>query len=136
MLAHSDIAPDLIKEAIKMAVYEGPFQMVQVEFDHIIGKINVVEVQPGQEVKMMKRRGRNTLSPVVKSPKVATSKMVIGICDDPDDGGKPTMFTAFLGELAPKKLSDPRLREDERAEAEAYWTTHAFVYDPELFEAE
>lgn len=56
-----------------------------------------------------------------------TTKMVIGICNDPDDNGVVTLFTAFFGVKAPKELADPRMTEAERPDAERFWANHSLV---------
>ena len=124
MKAHPDVTEEMIAEAIQMVAYTAPFWMGTVDLGRVIGKDACVETTDSDDVRMECRPGRETKSRLVygREPE-DTSLLTIGICTD--DDGKETVFTAFPGQKAPKELSDPRLREDERAEAEAFWATHA-----------
>ena len=52
-----------------------------------------------------------------------TSLFTVGVCTDDDK--LVTVFTAFPGPNAPKEMTDPRLTDAERADAIAFWSTHA-----------
>jgi hypothetical protein len=58
-----------------------------------------------------------------------TSLITIGICLD--DDGVHTLFTAFYGKLAPREPWDPSLPDQDRAESEEFWKTHAIVATPD-----
>ena len=132
MQAHT-IAPSIIKEAIEKAGYEPPFGMLTVDLGKIVGTDNCIKTNENDRVENMIRQGRKAESRIVfgKAPE-PTSKLTIGICRD--DDGLQTLFTAFTGELAPKELSDPRLTDEERPAAEAFWAGHALVCQPEELE--
>ena len=132
MQAHT-IALSDIKEAIEKAGYEPPFGMLTVDLGRTVGPDNCIKTNENDRVENMIRKGRKAESRIVfgKAPE-PTSKLTIGICKD--DDGLQTLFTAFTGELAPKELSDPRLTDEERPAAEAFWTGHALVCQPEELE--
>lgn len=128
MQAHSDITDELIAEAIEKIDYVPPFTMVTVDLGRIIGFDHCVKTTDSDSIIMKARTGRNTESRIVLNRSAEpTSLMTIGICRD--DDGLDTIFTAFAGQKAPKELSDPRLSESERPEAEQFWACHALVED-------
>lgn len=133
MEAHSDVASDIIAEAIKKIQVVKPFGFYTIEVAED-GYTNCVEITDEDDVRLVKRKGRDTLSRVVfnKQPK-KTNLFTIGICLDTDDN-KYKAFTAFWGELAPKEPTDPSLKDSEKAESEAFWACHALVYDPANFD--
>lgn len=126
MQAHPQITESLLAEAIGKVDYKPPFQMVTVNMDRTIGTDMCVSTGPDDKIVWQSRKGRTTPSRMVlgREPE-PTSLVTVGICTD--DDGLETVFTAFPGQLAPKELHDPRLREDERPEAEAFWAVHALV---------
>lgn len=126
MQAHPQITEALLAEAIGKVDYKPPFQMVTVDMGRTIGTDPCVSTGPDDKIVWQARKGRTTPSRMVlgREPE-ATNLVTVGICTD--DDGLETVFTAFPGQLAPKELHDPRLREDERPEAEAFWAVHALV---------
>lgn len=124
MIAHSDVSEQDIAEAVSKIEYTPTFWMGTVELDHIVGKDACVEVTPDDEICLIARPGRDIKSRMVLNRKpVDTNKLTIGICID--DDGKVTVFTAFPGMKAPKELTDPSLKPEEREESERFWATHA-----------
>ena len=125
MQAHADVTEELIAEAVGKIKYEPTFWMGTVDLERVIGKDTCVETTADDDVRMICRPGRNIESRMVfnREPE-DTTLLTVGICTDEDDG-LVTIFTAFPGVKAPKELNDPRLREEERVEAEAFWSTHA-----------
>lgn len=126
MQAHPQITESLLAEAIGKVDYKPPFQMVTVDMGRTIGTDMCVSTGPDDKIVWQARKGRTTPSRMVlgREPE-PTSLVTVGICTD--DDGLETVFTAFPGQLAPKELHDPRLKEEERAEAETFWATHALV---------
>ena len=124
MLAHASVTEKLLIEALAKITYTKPFWMGTVELDHVTGKNACVETTKEDDVRLEARPGRETLSRVVysRTPE-ETTLLTVGICTD--DDGLETVFTAFPGPKVPKELSDPRLTEEERPEAEAFWANHA-----------
>lgn len=126
MAAHSEVCEEHIKEAIAKIDHHAPFGIYEVDLGREIGVDNCVETSEDDDIRMEYRVSRKSRSRIVygREPE-PTSKIVVGICTDDDK--KETVFTAFYGKLAPKELSDPRLSDDERPKAEAFWATHALV---------
>lgn len=124
MMAHSGVTESLLKEALQKVEYTAPFWMETVDLGRPIGVDACVETTERDDVRYECRPGRTTKSRMVYGRKPApTSLLTIGICTD--DDGLDTVFTAFPGLKAPKELTDPSLKEAERKEAEAFWSTHA-----------
>lgn len=124
MLAHASVKEELIAEAIPKITFTPPHWMAAVEMGYIVGKNACVTVSAEDDVRDECRPGRVYPSRIVygKTPE-DTSLLTVGLCTD--DDGLCTVFTAFAGPKAPKELTDPTLKEGERAEAEAFWKTHA-----------
>lgn len=135
MKAHESITDSLIAEAVSKIEYREPFMMVAVDMGRIVGNDSCVPVTLSDNIKMMYRKGRTGKTPIVfdREPE-ETSLLTVGICKD--DDGLNTVFTAFFGVLAPKEPWDPRLKEEEKAESESFWLTHALIYDPAAIDLE
>jgi hypothetical protein len=126
MLAHALVTEDVLAEAIEKIDLRPPFGFYTVDLGREIGFTDLVETEEGDDIREECRPGRDLPSRIVYGrEKEATTLLTVGICTD--DDGLETVFTAFYGELAPKELSDPRLTDAERPEAEAFWATHALV---------
>lgn len=126
MLAHPVAKADLI-EAVGKIEYVPTFWIGTVDLGRVVGKNACVEVTAEDDVREECRPGRELPSRVVYGREMEdTTLMTVGICTDEDDG-LVTVFTAFAGPKAPRELSDPRLTEEERPAAEAFWRTHALV---------
>ncbi len=128
MTAHSDVKMSDVAEAIKKLSYQAPFFIGPVDLQRVIGANSCVEVTAQDEVKMLRRKNRDGETPIVFNRQAEpTTQIVVGVCTD--DDGLETLFTAFYGQLAPKEPWDPRLKDEEREESEAFWRTHALVYE-------
>ncbi len=126
MEAHSDVQIAHVKEAISKLEYNAPFWIGAVDLGRSVGKDHCVEITDADDVRMEVRPNRDGATPIVYGRSAAdTSLVVIGICHD--DDGLETLFTAFYGQLAPKEPWDPHLKDEERAESERFWSTHALV---------
>ena len=125
MMAH-DVEEDHLAEAIKQVTVKPPFGFYTVDFGKVVGKTACVKTTEQDDIRMECRPGRELPSRVVYNREAEdTSLLTVGICTD--DDGLETVFTSFYGELAPKELNDPRLNDEERPEAEAFWATHALI---------
>ena len=124
MQAHKDASHELIAEAVSKIEYVPTFWMNSIEMGRIVGKDACVVTNEKDDVRMICRPGRSIESRMVfnREPE-DTTLFTIGMCTD--DDGLVTVFTAFPGLKAPKELNDPRLSEEERPEAEAFWSNHA-----------
>ena len=125
MITHS-ISEEHLAEAIERVELAPPFGFYTIDLGRVVGTSDLVKTTPEDDIRMECRPGRDLPSRMVygRDPE-PTSLVTVGICTD--DDGLETMFTAFYGELSPKELSDPRLSDAERPEAEAFWSTHALV---------
>lgn len=131
MLAHSDVLEKHITEAISKIAIESPFLMEEINLGRIIGKDNCIEIQDGDDVRMMRRIGRKGDSKIVFGREAEeTSLITVGICLD--DDGLYTVFTAFYGQKAPKEPWDCR-GEEEKIKSEIFWSNHALVYKADDF---
>ena len=124
MVAHKDASQELIAEAVSKVEYVPTFYMESIDMGRVIGKDACVRTTTSDDIRMVCREGRNIESRMVfnREPE-DTTLFTVGMCTD--DDGLVTVFTSFPGLKAPKELNDPHLRDDERAEAEAFWSTHA-----------
>ena len=125
MQAHSDVREAMIAEAIKKMTYENTtFKMETFDMGRIIGNNSCVKTGPEDKVVEVARPGRTNKSKIVcyREPE-PTSLFTVGVCTDDDK--LVTVFTSFPGPLAPKEMTDPRLTDAERADAIAFWSTHA-----------
>ena len=134
MQAHKDVQEEHVKEAIAKIDHHAPFGIYEVDLGRVVGTDICVETTADDDVRLEYRVGRDILTRKVYGREPApTTKMVVGICTDPDDELE-TVFTAYYGQLAPKELTDPRLTDEERPEAEAFWANHALIKAPMQFE--
>lgn len=131
MKAHSDVDMKHVTKAISTITTPDKNSkitkiMENVDLHEIIGKDHCVEVTPEDDVRMEKRPGRQTETPMVYGKKAKDTSLInVGMCVDKD--GEWTLFTSFYGVLAPKEPNDECLTEEERSESEAFWSTHALV---------
>lgn len=127
MLAHAQITEELLHEAVVKAEYQPPFQMMTINMDRIIGGCHCVSTSPEDTIVWENRPGRTIPSRMVlnRTPE-PTNFLTMGICRDRIDG-LDTIFTAWIGTLSPKEIYDPRLEDNEREAAVAFWATHALI---------
>lgn len=124
MMAHKEVTHELIAEAASKVEYKPTFWMDSIDMGRVIGKDACVVTTEKDVIRMQCRLERKFKSRMVLNRESEdTTIFTLGLCTD--DDGLVTVFTAFPGIKAPKELNDPRLREDERAEAEEFWSTHA-----------
>lgn len=125
MLAHP-VEEEHLVEAISRVELKPPFGFYTVDLGRVVGTTACVKTDDSDDIRMECRPGRDLPSRLVygREPE-ETTLLTVGICTD--DDGLETVFTAFYGEQAPKELSDPRLSDEERPEAEAFWATHALI---------
>lgn len=135
MAAHANINLDYVKEALSKLNFNGSFFIGAIDLGRVIGKDTCVSVTPEDDVRLLYRKGRDGRTPIVLGKEAEdTTLIVVGVCTD--DDGLDTIFTAFYGQLAPKEPWDPRLRDEEREESEAFWASHALVYDKDSLDEE
>ena len=128
MAAHAGVDANLIAEAVAKLDYVGPFFIETVDLGRVIGKSSCVTVGPEDKVAHYYRKNRAGKTPFVGKEPEDTSCITIGICDDRDNDGAPTLFTAFYGVKAPREPWDAKSPEEEE-ESRKFWSTHALSYD-------
>ena len=133
MAAHAAVSDAILAEGVGQIEIDGrPFLMDTVEFDHVIGTDDCVAVTDADDVRLLQRKARRGLSRIVFNREADPTRLLtVGICRD--DDGLLTVFTAFFGAKAPKEPWDCK-NDSERSESEAFWATHALVYNPEALE--
>lgn len=128
--AHPDVW-DVLKEAVGLLVLDGSFCAKDVDLGRVIGKSGCVpasKISVDEVTTFALRTNRTRPSRVVVADKVDTSK--VSIIAAPKDESTYTLFTAWIGELAPKEPGDAA-SEAEREGSLAFWTSHALVWDAE-----
>ncbi len=111
----------------------------QVDFGHVIGKTTCVELEPGDDVVMVFRNGRNGCTPMVKNREAQPcSSVTVALARDEsltEDGNSYVLLTAYIGSHAPREPWDHGIRrDDELQECKEFWDTHALVYDESLID--
>ena len=127
MEAHKYVQNEHIAEAIARCSIDRGFGIYTVEFDHIIGKNDLVETTEDDDVRYEKRAGRNIISRVVHGRESEDTNLITVSTTIDEDDGLMTLVTAFYGPQAPREMTDPRLTDEERPESVAFWSNHALV---------
>jgi hypothetical protein len=130
MGAHTGVNMEHVKESIRAVSMEGTFLRQSVDLGRPVGYDSCVEVTNKDLVGHFFRNGRDGKTPIVfgRQPE-PTTEGILGLCIDRPDG-KATAWGYFYGKDAPKEPWDPRMRDEERQDAEQFWSTHALVYNP------
>ena len=133
MAAHAAVTNAILAEGVgQIEIGERPFLMDTVDFGRIIGTDDCVAVSDADDVRLLQRKARKGLSRIVFNRQAEPTRLLtVGICRD--DDGLLTVFTAFFGVKAPKEPWDCK-NEAERTESDAFWATHALVFNPEALE--
>ena len=133
MAAHAAVSDAILAEGVgKIEISGRPFLMDTVEFDRVIGADDCVAVTNVDDIRLLQRKARRGLSRIVFNREADPTRLLtVGICRD--DDGLLTVFTAFFGAKAPKEPWDCKT-DAERAESDAFWATHALVFNPEALE--
>lgn len=130
---------ETLKSAIStISTEDRPFIVETVQFDGVVGKDTCVEVGPEDEIVMVYRKKRMGLTPMVKNREPADCDTVrVIMCKDRDNNDRYTLVTAFVGGDSPREPWDPNISSDEeRAESEEFWNTHALIYNEDLIDWE
>lgn len=80
-----------------------------------------------EDVVWVKRGERQYESRCLRGKHVLRPTRQVTVIAGPHDGEACVLYTAFGGPKTPKEQYDPTLREDERAESEAFWAEHALA---------
>ena len=133
MAAHAAVSETILAEGVGQIEISGrPFLMDTVDFGRIIGVDDCVAVTATDDVRLLRRKARKGLSRIVFGRKAEPTRLLtVGICRDDDN--LLTVFTAFFGVKAPKEPWDCK-NDAEKTESDAFWATHALVFNPEALE--
>lgn len=133
---HCDVHPvddTLLKEALSKITPSGNFAKELVSFDRVIGKSTCVTVDETDTIVMAYRKGRLGPTPMVlnRNPSDCSTLVVIlkKIVND-----EYIIVTTFIGGLSEREPWDPAIKPGsaERQKAEAFWSTHALIYDESI----
>lgn len=118
---------ELVKEALPTIVLPDGEKRVELEVDmgRPLGKLELVEIRPGEEVIYAKRPNRDKYAPFVKrEPKEleTTSSLVLSL--DKVNEDEYDLYTTFIGPLTP---SLPHGDGKDRPGIIDFWNTHALV---------
>ena len=112
--------------------WRSTFKKYEVDFKHPIGFTTCVRVTEDDEVVMVYRKGREGMTPMVKNREAEPCEwLTIILRKEENLENHATLITAYIGAGSPPEPWDKRLSKDplRRAESEAYWSTHALVYN-------
>ncbi len=131
--AHPDVTM-FLDEAIKRVSLptDGSILSVKVEMGRIVGRSGcapTISITPNDSALFALRLARRKASRVVLDrfgPEVSYIAVIAGPTENPKEY---KLYTAFIGEPAPKEPWDPTLTDVERPESIQFWSTHALIYD-------
>jgi hypothetical protein len=98
---------------------------VPVGMNALYGPVCCDKAVSEEEVSWEKRDGRDYESRMIDAPMRPST--ILTVIAGPHDGHDCVLFTAYAGPVAPKGLNDPTLKEEEREEAEKFWSEHALA---------
>ena len=130
----------LLKEGLrKIQLMEGEnFKKYELNFKRPIGLTTCVEVTSDDEVVMVYRKGRTGMTPMVKNRDPKPCEWLTIILRRDNIANHITLISAFIGSGSTPEPWDKRLKNNPRAKqrAEAFWATHALIYDESLIDWE
>lgn len=133
---HNDVHPvdeTLLKEALlKISPCENFIKEV-VPFGRVIGKTTCVTVDETDNIVMAYRKGRLGPTPMVLNREPSDSSTLVVILKRIGDSDY-ILRTTFIGGLSEREPWDPAIvpGSEEQQRAEAFWTTHALIYDESI----
>lgn len=93
----------------------------------VVGKTACVEVSADDDVFYAQRRGRKTMTALVKD-KEATSCNFISLVLAKKPNNKIKILTAYIGMQAEKEPLDPSIKTEQEFElSKQFWATHALI---------
>lgn len=130
----------LLKEGLrKIQLMEGEnFKKYELNFKRPIGHTTCVEVTSKDEVVMVYRKGRPGMTPMVKNRDPKPCEWLTIILRRDNIANHITLISAFIGSGSTPEPWDKRLKNNPRAKqrAEAFWATHALIYNEALIDWE
>lgn len=139
--AECGLTIELLKEGLRKIQFPKwtNFQKFELNFHRPIGLTNCVEVTASDDVVMVYRKGREGMTPMVKNRTAEPCEcLTIILRKDENMVNHSTLITSFIGAGSTPEPWDRRLSKDSKAkaEAEAFWATHALIYDESLIDWE
>lgn len=132
---HNDVHPvdeSLLREALLKITPCENFIKEVIPFGRVIGKTTCVTVDKTDTIIKAYRKGRLGPTPMVlnREPSDCSTLVVIlkkiGISDY-------ILITTFIGGLSEREPWDPSITyPEEQQRAEAFWSTHALIYDESI----
>lgn len=137
--AHPEVTT-ILEEAIKRVSLptDGSKLSEKVEMGRIVGRSGcalTISIKTSDTALFALRRARRKASRIVLDhvgPEVSYLAVIAGPTDNPKEY---KLYTAFVGEPAPKEPWDSSLTDEERPESIRFWTTHALIYDEAVMDA-
>ncbi len=127
----SNIPQALLAEAIQKIKFglDNTSGIITVDLERLIGYEACIPTTPEDKIVLARRPGQPHPSRIVcyKNP-IPTTKLTLDLSistTGEDMDGLLTVNTAYYGDKIPKELNDPKLSDQEKTEAEAYWKNHA-----------
>ena len=132
---------ELLKEGLRKIQFPkwGNFKKYELNFRRPIGLTTCVNVTNADEVVMVYRKGREGMTPMVKNRRPEPCAwLTIILRKDEAMENHATLITSYIGAGSTPEPWDRRLRKDPKAKAkaEAFWATHALIYDESLIDWE
>ena len=131
---------DLLKEALRKIQFPDKceFKKYELNFKRPIGHTTCVQTTEDDNVVMVYRKGRKGMTPMVKNRDPKPCDYMTVILRKDDISNHLTLITAFIGSGSTPEPWDKRLKNNPRAKqrAEAFWATHALIYDESLIDWE
>lgn len=139
--AEGGLTIELLKEGLRKIQFPKwtSFQKYELNFHRPIGLTTCVEVTETDDVVMVYRKGREGMTPMVKNRTAEPCEwLTIILRKDENMVNHSTLITSFIGAGSTPEPWDRRLSKDSKAkaEAEAFWATHALIYDESLIDWE
>lgn len=130
---------DLLQQGLEMIRFSerSSFRKFELNFKRPIGLTTCVKVTEDDEVIMVYRKGRKGMTPMVKNRVPEPCEwLTIILRRDENMENHATLISSFIGAGSTPEPWDKRLRRDPKAkaEAEAFWATHALIYDESLID--
>ena len=133
---HNDVHPvdnSLLQKALYGLTPTKNFEVFCFDFGRTIGQSTCVTVDETDTIVMAYRKGRKGPTPMVLNrTSEDCSSLVIILKKIGND--EYILVTTFVGEPSEKEPWDPYLvpGSEEHQKAQAYWSTHALVYDESI----
>lgn len=132
---HNDVHPvdeTLLREALLKVAPCDDFIKEVVVFDRVIGKTTCVSVDKTDTIVMAYRKGRMGPTPMVlnrESSDCSTLVLILKKIGNSDY----IIITTYIGGLSEREPWDPSISSpEEQQRAEAFWSTHALIYDESI----